>query len=183
MLKLQFNHIFPIIIIIISFLSHLIILSPLSIRRRSKFHISHLFSKTNWSSRTKHGRNVHLVLIQNCTWFPELIMLSDWLKFKNAPQKPLAISDYYIVEMYIRWSCTSFGFWIPIVNTRCPPQRRVWRYQRGNQNPYIEKEQTTQWPKEKVQKDKQRSTKHTFKTTDRVTRTPLKTGGKQFPLH
>jgi hypothetical protein len=29
----------------------------------------------------------------------------------------------------------------------------------GNQNLYIE--QTTQWPKEKVQKDKQRSTKHT----------------------
>ena len=28
-----------------------------------------------------------------------------------------------------------------------------------NQNPYIE-EQTTQWPKEKVQKDKQRSTKY-----------------------
>jgi hypothetical protein len=39
--------------------------------------------------------------------------------------------------------------------------RRVWRYQRGNQNPYIEEEQTTQWPKEKVQKDKQRSTKKT----------------------
>jgi membrane protease subunit HflK len=34
--------------------------------------------------------------------------------------------------------------------------RRVCRYQRGNQNPYIEEEQTTQWPKEKVQKDKQR---------------------------
>ena len=29
---------------------------------------------------------------------------------------------------------------------------RVWRYQRGNQNPYIEEEQTAQWPKEKVQK-------------------------------
>ena len=28
---------------------------------------------------------------------------------------------------------------------------------------------TTQWPKEKVQKDKQRSTKHTYKTKDRVT--------------
>ena len=26
--------------------------------------------------------------------------------------------------------------------------RRVWRYQRGNQNPYIEEQ--TQWPKEKV---------------------------------
>jgi hypothetical protein len=34
-------------------------------------------------------------------------------------------------------------------------------------------EQTTQWPKEKVQKDKQRS-----KTKDRVTRIPLKTGGE-----
>ena len=48
----------------------------------------------------------------------------------------------------------------------------------GNQNPYIEEEQTTQWPKEKVQKDKQRSTKHTYKTIDRVTRTPLKTRGE-----
>jgi len=26
--------------------------------------------------------------------------------------------------------------------------RRVWRYQRCNQNTYIEEEQTTQWPKE-----------------------------------
>ena len=39
-----------------------------------------------------------------------------------------------------------------------------------------EEEQTTQWPKEKVQKDKQRSTKHTHKSNDRVTGTPLKTG-------
>jgi hypothetical protein len=54
--------------------------------------------------------------------------------------------------------------------------RSVCRYQRGDQNPYIEEEQTTQWPKEKAQKDKQRSTKHTYKTKDRVTRTPLKTG-------
>jgi hypothetical protein len=47
--------------------------------------------------------------------------------------------------------------------------------QRGSQNPYIEEEQTTQWPEEKVQKDKQRSTKHTYKTKDRATRTPDKT--------
>ena len=50
------------------------------------------------------------------------------------------------------------------------------RYQRGNQNLYIGEEQTTQWPKEKVQKDRQRTTKHTDKTKGRVTRTPLKTG-------
>jgi hypothetical protein len=56
--------------------------------------------------------------------------------------------------------------------------RRVWRYQRGNQNLYIEEKQTTQWPKKNVQKDKQRSTKYTHKTKDRVTRTPLKTGGE-----
>jgi hypothetical protein len=56
--------------------------------------------------------------------------------------------------------------------------RIVWRYQRSNQNPYIEEEQTTQWPKDKVQKDKQQSTKHTYKTKDGVTRTPLITEGE-----
>jgi hypothetical protein len=30
----------------------------------------------------------------------------------------------------------------------------------GTHNPYIEEEQTTQWPKENVQKDKQRSAEH-----------------------
>jgi hypothetical protein len=35
-----------------------------------------------------------------------------------------------------------------------------------NQKRYIEEEQTTQWPKEKVQKDKQRSTKHTTALTE-----------------
>jgi hypothetical protein len=51
----------------------------------------------------------------------------------------------------------------------------VWRYQRGNQNPYIEEEHTTQWLKEKEKKGKQRSTKHSYKIKDRVTPTPLKT--------
>jgi hypothetical protein len=40
---------------------------------------------------------------------------------------------------------------------------------------FIEEEQTTQWAKEKVQTDKQLSTKDTHKTKDRVIRTPLKT--------
>ena len=42
----------------------------------------------------------------------------------------------------------------------------------------ISKKNTIQWPKEKVPKNKQRSTKHTHKTKDRVTRIPLKTGGE-----
>jgi hypothetical protein len=44
--------------------------------------------------------------------------------------------------------------------------RGVWRYQRGNQNPYIEEEHKTQWSKVKVQMDKQLSTKYVHK--DRV---------------
>ena len=43
----------------------------------------------------------------------------------------------------------------------------------GNQNLNIEEEQTT----EKVQKDEQRSTKHTHKTKDWAIQTPLKSGG------
>jgi len=43
--------------------------------------------------------------------------------------------------------------------------KTIWRYRKGNQNPYIEEEQTTQ--KQKEQKDKQQSTKHyTHKTKD-----------------
>jgi hypothetical protein len=41
-----------------------------------------------------------------------------------------------------------------IVNSSMTLLRIVWRDQRGNQHPYI-KEQTTQWRKEKVQKEKQ----------------------------
>ena len=53
----------------------------------------------------------------------------------------------------------------------------------GYQNPYVDEEQTTQWPNEKVQKDKQRSTKHTHTTKDQVTRTALKTGiCKLYPV-
>ena len=55
------------------------------------------------------------------------------------------------------------------------PNRRAGRYQRDNQNPYIEDEQTKQWPKEKVQRtNSDLQDLHIAK--DRVTRTPLKTG-------
>jgi hypothetical protein len=50
---------------------------------------------------------------------------------------------------------------------------RSLKIPKGQSESYIEEEQTTQWPN--VQTDKQRSTKHTYKTKDRVT--PLKTGG------
>ena len=41
----------------------------------------------------------------------------------------------------------SFCTWQNVVTV----QRGVWRYQGGNQNSYIEEEETIQWPKEKGQ--------------------------------
>jgi hypothetical protein len=55
--------------------------------------------------------------------------------------------------------------------------RRVWKYQRSNPNPYIEETDNTMATK-KGQRDKQRSTKKTYKIKDRVTQTPLKIGGE-----
>jgi hypothetical protein len=51
-------------------------------------------------------------------------------------------------------------------------------------NLYIDEEQTKQCPKEKVQTDKEkRSTKHTYKTKDRVTRTQLKSAVRLFMIN
>jgi hypothetical protein len=69
-------------------------------------------------------------------------------------------------------TCSVLELWLCLPTFFCGVRKA-----RANQNPYIEEEQTTQWPKEKVQKDKQRSTKHTYKTEDRVTRTPQKNVG------
>ena len=72
--------------------------------------------------------------------------------------------------------CSAWAHHFHLINdSQIGISRGVWRYQRGNHNPYIENEQTTQWPKENVEKEKQRSTKHTYKTKYRVTWTPLKT--------
>ena len=46
------------------------------------------------------------------------------------------------------------------------------------EDPELEEKQTTQWPIENGQKDKQQSTKHTDKAKDLVTRTPLNTEGE-----
>jgi hypothetical protein len=45
------------------------------------------------------------------------------------------------------------------------------------EDPELEEKQTTQWPIENGKKDKQRSTKHTDKAKDLVTRTSLKPRG------
>ena len=66
-------------------------------------------------------------------------------------------------------------------STQPAHRKKILKIPKGdNQNLLIEEEQTTQWSKEKVQKDKQRSIKHTHKTKDRVTRIPLKTRAHDY---
>ena len=70
--------------------------------------------------------------------------------------------DYVtLIVMWISLNKTSMGIirsiivlWTPFHNTSVGMvmSRRVGRYQMCNQSPYIEEEQTTQWPKEKLQK-------------------------------
>ena len=103
-----------------------------------------------------------------------LIMLNGW-RWCRLPWSLITVSIIWTLNTCrdspdpfvskIRKATKTISFWV----------KWVWRYQSGNQNSHIE-EQTTKWPKEKIQKDKQRSTIHTGKTKGRVTRTPPKTG-------
>ena len=83
------------------------------------------------------------------------------------------LNKYLYKHFYI------FLFWLNKESCfkRGKNERRVWRYQRGNQNLYIKEEDNTM-AKRKSTKGQTRSTKHTHKTKDRVTRTPLITGGE-----
>jgi len=94
----------------------------------------------------------------------------SWLTLKNIKTNRMAIKIYSI--------------------------RKVWRYQSGNQNPYIEEGQTTQWSKDRQHNGQKKKTDNTMvkrkrtkgqnnvlqnithKTKDRVTRAWRKTGGE-----
>ena len=89
---------------------------------------------------------------------------------------PLVCYDHMM--FFITFNLILFFWQGYIIQPGATSRKISLKIPKGNQNLYIEEEQATQWPKEKVQKDKKRSTKHTHKTKDRVTRTPLKTGGE-----
>ena len=58
-----------------------------------------------------------------------------------------------VVEMLLTQNDTNEKYHTVITVPQYNINRRsIWRYQRGNHNPYIEEEQTSQWPKEKGQK-------------------------------
>ena len=68
-------------------------------------------------------------------------------------------------EMYSLFLVVADGsYLINKENKLCKKSLKIPKGQ--SESVYRKEEQTTQWPKEKVQKDKQRSTKHTYKTKD-----------------
>ena len=69
----------------------------------------------------------------------------------------LSFCDLWLLVTLLVSSNFSGMIWVitqhfKIISYSIMHMKRVWRYQRFNQNPYIEAEQTTQWPKEKVPK-------------------------------
>jgi hypothetical protein len=94
--------------------------------------------------------------------------ISDWICF-TCHKHFLSFRHSWLIT----WFVSRVTWQVPLVEQELLTllgERPSWLWLYG--------EQTTQWPKEKVQKDKQWSTKHTHKTKDRVTRTPLKNRGE-----
>jgi hypothetical protein len=69
---------------------------------------------------------------------------------RTEPPWDQCLYSEYNKQVFIHVILTKISY-----NVKLSLYRILVYYQRGNQNPYIEEEQTTQWPKEKVQKDKQ----------------------------
>ena len=84
----------------------------------------------------------------DCIWnflpvfFKKVWSNSYGLKRDPKGPTPKMITFYFKSDLYANFSIEIL--WkIPVWNMA----RRVWRYQRGNQNPLIEEGQTAQWPK------------------------------------
>jgi hypothetical protein len=76
-----------------------------------------------------------LLIVVTCkTGLSQIYKLAVWLSIQN----------FHSHFTKVARKCECFG---RIVEP-CILKRRVWRYQRGHQNPYIEEEQTTQWPQD-----------------------------------
>ena len=113
-----------------------------------------------------------------------LICRFHWVAFDNKVTKLFIIiymlycftpTDRNWPSVYIRSICMVYNKAGQMDNNKFGGNK----LQEELENPYVEEEQTTTWPTEKVQEDNQRSTKHTHNTKDRVTRTPLKTWGER----
>jgi hypothetical protein len=91
-----------------------------------------------WASTINNQTKV-VGLIQNRHYLIECNLFSPWYFWQILI---LELNTIHSLTHHICFLSFDFGrTW------------RFWKYQRSNQKPYIEEEQTTQWPKEKAQKD------------------------------
>jgi hypothetical protein len=100
-----------------------------------------------------------------------------WLFFHHIIDLLVKISFWYSCQC--NWANQN---WLdktfPNIHNMDSTIRRVWRYQWEVIRIRISKNRQHNRQRKKVQKDKQRSTKHTHKTKDRVTWIPLKIWGE-----
>ena len=120
-----------------------------------------------------YSLQIHIVLRRN------LILLEKKPHSDSTKKIPKLVSSQcssfcLTIYFYVWWTCFSNTFdipWVPAVLLFPPTcsyirmrqtSYRIFsrRYQRGNHNPQIEDGKTTQWPKEKRQKDNQRYKKN-----------------------
>jgi hypothetical protein len=148
------------------------------------FHVKHASLKsmsTEWLAQSQlnvSGRNN----VSTCWLFLQLIIL--WKS--NCTLVWYKEAQWVLVEQYV-YMQTVLSVHILLFKTKKETQfkqlrqsypityatrytKGVWIYQRGNQNPYIEEEHTTQWPNEKKYKKTNNDLQNiTHKTKDRVT--------------
>ena len=131
---------------------------------------------------TDAAKFVVLVHIRNCYYLNEIKLVLTMMQLKNCSlrynQHSLAHSLHSIKKMFFFMSQS-------ILNLN--EEFILWEeFEDSKGIIWIRKiRQTTQWPKEKGQNDKHRSTKHTHKTnlTKNLGWTQVLRKGKQFLLH
>ena len=126
--------------------------------------IMHQITLSYFIYMLRRGWLVHIYVLNTQTYMylscEFNLFLNVFLKVKFTLKEMLNSYNCEVIDH----QCSNFLFWfwqfllLVLISRVRYFVWRVWRYQMGNHNPYIEEEQKTQWSKEKVQKDKQRST-------------------------
>jgi hypothetical protein len=116
----------------------------------------------------RHNRINHIIIYSSHKVFSSFVLCvvcdDQYLVFSKV---------YCILIKFRSFTCSSLLICCGMGDSGKPHHMQVtfiWRYQRVNPNPYIEEEQTTQWPNKKSTKEHTTIYKaYTYRTKDRVT--------------
>jgi hypothetical protein len=112
-----------------------------------RFWINYIMMKKKKKSQTKQNQSIF-----EKSWLMNIcihILPPSTFRFYICLGIFTVMSGFSVVSLHTQGCRDSFKRYF-LFKTTLNALIRVWRYQRGNQNPYIE-EQTTHLPKEKVQ--------------------------------